>query len=61
MEETIGRALGAASDFLWGWPLIVLLFGTHVYLTFRLGFIQRFTFTGIRLSVARDGDADHQP
>ena len=57
MEETIGRALGAASDFLWGWPLIVLLFGTHLFLTVRLGFIQRFTWTGIKLSVARDGDA----
>ena len=58
MEESVGRLLTAISDFLWGWPLIVLLFGTHVFLTFRLGFIQRFTFTGIRLSVARDGDAE---
>lgn len=57
MEDTIGRALGAASDFLWGWPLIVLLFGTHLFLTVRLGFIQRFTWTGIKLSVARDGNA----
>ena len=57
MEESIGHLLTTIADFLWGWPLIVLLFGTHVFLTFRLGFIQRFTFTGIRLSVARDGDA----
>jgi alanine or glycine:cation symporter, AGCS family len=58
VEESIGQLLTTIADFLWGWPLIVLLFGTHVFLTFRLGFIQRFTPTGIRLSVARDAGAE---
>ena len=39
---------------LWGWPMIVLLLGTHVFLTFRLGIPQRRLITGIRLSVSRD-------
>ena len=58
MEESIARVLTTASDFIWGWPLIVLLFGTHVFLTVRLGFVQRWIGTGIRLSVARDRGAE---
>lgn len=34
--------------------MILLLFGTHLYLTVRLRFPQRKLFTAIRLSVARD-------
>ena len=36
-------------DFIWGIPMIVLLLGTHLFMTVRTGFIQRKTFTGIRL------------
>lgn len=32
--------------------ILVLLFGTHLYLTWRMGFIQRKTFLGIRLSLS---------
>jgi AGCS family alanine or glycine:cation symporter len=46
------------SNFIWGWPMIILLLGTHVYLTFRLKFPQRKLFTGIRLSVTRDKEAE---
>jgi AGCS family alanine or glycine:cation symporter len=58
VEERIASLLTAASDFVWGWPLVILLFGTHLFLTVRLGFIQRWIGTGIRLSVARDGSAE---
>ena len=44
-------------DFIWGLPMIILLLGTHVFMTFRTGLIQRKTFTGIRLSVTRDPEA----
>ena len=44
-------------DFIWGIPMIVLLFGTHLFMTARTGFIQRKTFTGIRLSITRDPDS----
>ena len=44
-------------DFIWGVPMIVLLFGTHLFMTIRTGFIQRKTFTGVRLSVTRDPDS----
>ena len=60
---TIERVLGAVSDFIWGWPLLVLLFGTHVYLTVRLRFVQRYLGTAIRLSFRRkaegEGDVSH--
>lgn len=40
---------------VWGWAMIILLLGTHIYMTAKTGFIQRFTITkGIRLSVEKD-------
>ena len=47
----------AVDDFLWGVPMIVLLLGTHLFMTARTGLIQRKTLTGIRLSVTRDPDS----
>ncbi len=47
----------SVSDAIWGIPMIVLLFGTHLFLTVRTGFIQRKTFLGIKLSVSKDADA----
>ncbi len=51
--EAIERLLGAISTFIWGWPLIILLFGTHLFLTIRLRFIQRHIGTAIKLSFSR--------
>ena len=45
------------NNLLWGWPMIILLLGTHLYLTVRLRFPQRKIFTAIRLSVKRDKGA----
>lgn len=39
---------------VWGVPLLLLLFGTHLYLTFRLKFIQRHIGKAIKLSVTKD-------
>jgi alanine or glycine:cation symporter, AGCS family len=36
------KLVGQLSDFVWGPPLLILLLGTHVFLTFRLRFIQRY-------------------
>lgn len=44
------------NGYLWGPPLLILLFGTHLFLTFRLRFIQRYTFLAIRLSIRNDSD-----
>jgi len=45
------------SGYIWGWPLIILLLGTHIYLTIRLRFPQRYIFKAIRLSVTKDSAA----
>ena len=55
--ETILDFFSWLSSWLWGWPMIVLLLGTHVFLTFRLRIPQRKLFTGIKLSVSRDREA----
>ena len=54
----MGEIIGRLDSLLWGWPLIVLLFGTHIYMTVRTGFIQKDIFRAIRMSVARDEGAD---
>jgi len=40
--------------------MLILLFGTHLFLTFRLGFIQKFIGLAIKLSVSKDtsGEGD---
>ena len=52
--DNVNEFFAALSSFLWGWPMIVLLLGTHIFLTVRLRFPQRKLFTAIRLSVQRD-------
>lgn len=52
--DAINSALTAVSDFLWGWPMIILLLGTHLFMTIRTGCIQKKLFTGIKLSVVKD-------
>ena len=45
--------------FVWGWWMIILLLGTHIFMTIRTGFIQRKTISkGIKLSVSKDPDAE---
>lgn len=44
-------------DFLWGWPMIIMLLGTHLFLTVRLRFPQLKIFRAIRLSFERDKDS----
>ena len=55
--EWLNDFLTELSGFLWGWPMIILLLGTHLFLTIRLRFPQRHIFKAIRLSVKRDPDA----
>ena len=50
--------IAALDSFLWGPPLLILLLGCHVFLTFYLKFIQRYVFLGIKLSVRNDSGAD---
>lgn len=56
--DTISTFFSTVSGFLWGWPMIIMLLGTHLFLTLRLRFPQRKIFTAIRLSVKKDKGAD---
>ena len=53
----ISKFISDFDSFLWGPPLLILLVGIHVYLTFRLKFIQRYIPLGIKLSVQKDKNA----
>jgi len=61
--ESLEALLGRISDVVWGPPLLILLVGTHLFLTFRLRFIQRYILKAIRLSFERkregEGDVSH--
>ncbi|MFR9567905.1 MAG: sodium:alanine symporter family protein [Rikenellaceae bacterium] len=58
MLHEIERFVEVFCGWLWGWPMIILLFGSHLFLTIRLGVPQRKLLTGIKLSVKSDGDVD---
>ena len=59
MFDKIYGVIQSIDDFVWGWGMIVLLLGTHLFMTVRTGFIQRKTITkGIPLSVAKEEGAD---
>ena len=55
--QQISDLFASASSFLWGWPMMILLLGTHIFMTIRLRCPQRKLFTAIRLSIKRDKDA----
>jgi len=55
--DAINDFFSLFSQLLWGWPMIVLLLGTHVFLTIRLRVPQRRLLTGIRMSVSKDKGA----
>lgn len=53
----MNQIIEAIDSFLWGWPMIILLLGTHIFLTVRLRFPQLHIFRAIRLSFQRDKEA----
>ncbi len=56
--DAVVDAINAVDGFVWGPPMIALLLGAHLFLTFRTGFIQRKLFKAIKLSVTKDPDAE---
>lgn len=59
MYDKIYSIVSSVDDFVWGWWMILLLLGTHLFMTVRTGFIQKKTITrGIPLSVSKEDDAD---
>lgn len=54
MQDSIEKTLNIAKDYLWGWPLIIFLVGTHIFLTIRLKFPQRYVFKAIGLYFTKE-------
>lgn len=59
MDESFMDMIKQANDFLWGFPLLVLLMGTHIYFTIKLHFPQRSLWRAIRLSLGRTDEGAH--
>ena len=60
MESFLASAndwLNVINGYLWGWPMIIMLVGTHIYLTILLRVPQRHIGKAIKLSVSRDKGA----
>lgn len=55
--EQFQEIVSLIDGWVWGIPMLVLLLGSHIYLTIRTGFIQRKLPTAIKLSVTKDPDA----
>ncbi len=58
MYDVINSIVTSVNNFVWGWAMILLLLGTHVFMTIRTKGIQRRVFQGIRLSVTKDPEAE---
>ncbi len=55
--EALLKILNASNNFVWGPPMIILIFSFGIYFTVKLGFIQKYIFKAIKLSVQHDEGA----
>lgn len=55
--ESLNHIISQISSFIWGWPMIIILLGTHIFLTVRLKFPQSKIFKGIAISFRKDKDS----
>ena len=51
---SISSVVSQIAGALWGWPMVALLLGTHIFLTIRLKFPQRKLIKAIKLSFTKD-------
>ncbi len=58
--QMLEKMLADMSNWVWGPPMLILLCGTHIFLTFRLRFIQRYMGQAIKISFERkkEGEGD---
>lgn len=58
MFEAVNSFVTSVNGIVWGWGMIILLLGTHIFMTIRTKGIQRRLIQGIRLSVTKDKEAE---
>lgn len=56
--KMIVNFINELDGLVWGWPMIILLLGTHIVMTVCTGGIQRKIGTAIKLSVTKDIEAE---
>ena len=56
--ENLSQLIESVNNCLWGPPMILLLSGTHLFMTWKTGFIQKKLPLAIRLSLTRDPDSE---
>ena len=58
--DAVEKILNDINSAVWGPWMLALLFGTHIFLTFRLKFIQRYIIDAVKISLERkkEGDGD---
>ncbi len=54
IQLTFPEIVSKITAALWGWPTIILLLGTHIFLTIRLKFPQKHIFKAIKMSFSKD-------
>ncbi|MBS5449928.1 MAG: sodium:alanine symporter family protein [Coriobacteriia bacterium] len=54
LADAAVAALKAVDAWIWGIPMIVVLLGSHIFLTVRTGFIQRKIPAAIKMTFAKD-------
>lgn len=55
--DSFSNIISQISSVVWGWPMIILLLGTHIFMTVRLKFPQLRIFKAIKLSFTKDKDS----
>src|SRR5690348_15965463 len=56
--EDLTKLVDQIAGWVWGPPMLILLVGTHLYLTVRLRFIQRYMVKAIRISLERESEGE---
>ena len=46
--------VSTVDGWVWGVPMIIVLLGTHIFMTIRTGFVQKHVIKGIKLSITPD-------
>ena len=60
-QDKLLEILASISSFIWGLPLLVLIIGTGIYLTLRIGFLQiRLLPYSLKLAFSKNQDTDSE-
>ena len=51
--------LKSINNFLWGYPMIILLLGIHIYFSFKLKFIQKNVFKAFKIMFTKEKSSNY--